>query len=246
MKLYKYRKLTDAKDELSCDELSRIKQILRTGAFWCAKPGSLNDEEEFVWMCSYTPSPFTEELLATLLSRIRGWSQREAGVIVSTSIRRNDLRRLVDPVVGAMIHQCRDSFGIACFGASPTNSTLWDRYGGKGVGVCIEVDVPDSLMGTQLHQVRYRHEKFIHVDTLLRSQFDRDAAKELRDLALLSKSLKWDEEAEIRFLSKRQEVNVVIEGSRITSVILGSSVPPHMWDEIKCLAGSIPIVSCKV
>ncbi len=57
--------------------------------------------------------------------------------------------------------QCRDEIGLACFRSTADNDTLWERCAGGGAGVCIEVDLPDGLLGTQLHAVQYWDKKVI-------------------------------------------------------------------------------------
>ena len=71
-----------------------------------------------------------------------------------------------------MIQHARNGVGVACFGTSPDNPTLWQRYGADGAGVCVEFDVPDLLLGSQLHRVVYNDERRIHIDDFLRSRFD--------------------------------------------------------------------------
>jgi hypothetical protein len=50
MYIYKYRKLEDGDGE----SFERLQAILQTQAFWCARPDTLNDDQEFSWLCDYT------------------------------------------------------------------------------------------------------------------------------------------------------------------------------------------------
>ena len=97
------------------------------------------------------------------------------------------------------------------------------------------------MIGTQLHQVQYWARKLLHIDTFLRSTSDRAAAEEVYSVTLLSKPLKWAPEAELRFVSKTQNVNVAIEGSRITRAIVGEAVPLTVREALSELALSIPV-----
>ena len=129
--------------------------------------------------------------------------------------------------MAGMIEQGRKEIGVSCFGTAPDNDILWRRYGGGGAGVCIEVDVPDDLLGTQLHHVRYSDKQTMHIDQLLNAYIDRNAA-DVFELALLSKTSAWADEAEVRFVSKRQAVSARIDGARITRLTLaarGKSLP---------------------
>lgn len=168
-------------------------------------------------------------------------SKEFAQVLVSNAIAGGKLRDLAEPVVESMIAQCRNSIGLACFGTSPDNDTLWERYGGSGCGVCIECDVPDELLGSELHIVQYCERKLLHVDTFLRSTSDQAAAAQVYEVSLLSKPLKWNLEAEVRFVSKRQNVNVAIQGAHITRRIVGEAVPLAVRATVTELAQSIPI-----
>ncbi len=59
----------------------------------------------------------------------------------------------------------------------------------------------------------------------------------------LVRLLFWAPEAEIRFVSKRQNVSVVIDGSVISSVVLGEALDSQMREMIRAVAPTIPMVS---
>ena len=143
--------------------------------------------------------------------------------------------------MAGMIRQCRDEIGVACFGTSPDNDTLWKRYAGDGVGLCVEIEVPDRLLGTQLHPVVYSDERLIHIDQFLRARFDSRYRSVVYAASLLSKRAKWALEEEMRFVSKRQRVEVVMEGA-VTRAILGPALDPSARGRIRQIAGRIPVV----
>ena len=211
-------------------------------AFWCARPDTLNDPEEFAWTCDFKPSRDTVRLLTDLLIRQLGRSRDHARHRAVQAVSTGRLKILAEPIVTAMIQQCRDEIGLGCFGRSPDNKTLWDRYAASGAGVCVEVDVPDDILGKQLFNVEYWDEKRIHIDQLLRARLEPNHVAEVYILSLLSKPSFWAPEAEIRFVSKRQNINVVINGSEVTRVILGESLSPAVKDEIVRTAGALPTV----
>ena len=88
----------------------------------------------------------------------------------------------------------------------------------------MEIELPDQLFGAQLHRVIYSDERPIHVDHFLRARFDPRYARVVYEASLLSKTILWAPEKEIRFLSKSQQKEIVIDGSIITRVILGPAL----------------------
>jgi hypothetical protein len=236
MKIYKYRALAPG-DELA---LERLERILRHRLSWCARPDTLNDPAEFAWTCDFNETRNTANLVAELLQEAKGRSAFIARQIAIEVIRRGRLGELGAPVIDDMIQRQRDEVGIACFGTTPDNPTLWARYGGDGAGVCVELDVSDSLVGTQLHRVVYNDHRRLHIDDFLRSRNDLRFTANVY-AALLTKTRYWKPEGEIRFISKRQQVEVVIDESTVTEVILGSKLDQLVSARVEGLAGVIPV-----
>jgi hypothetical protein len=71
---------------------------------------------------------------------------------------------------------------------------------------------------------------------------ERSRSFEVYSLALLSKPKFWCDEAEVRFVSKRQNVSVVIEDSRVTRLFIGNSLSTAVADRINSLAAAIDVV----
>jgi hypothetical protein len=220
MKIYKYRDFSSPSE----DDFGRLEDSVHRLLVWCARPDTLNDPQEFVWQCDYTPTPATPALLAGVLVKARGRTNTDAQGIAAAAIQNGRLEVIAKPVFDGMIEQCRNEIGLACFGATPDNPTLWRRYGGDGAGVCIEFDVPADLLGTQLHRVEYPKEKRLHVDQLLRAFVDRNEAQVVYDVALLSKPSSWADEEEIRFVSQRHSILVAIDRAQVPCVFLGDSL----------------------
>jgi hypothetical protein len=239
VKLYKYRDFSEP-DQVG---FGRLQAMLSGRAFWCARPDTLNDPEEFAWTCDFSESPDTADLLTDLLIQVVGRPRDQARHRAVDAIKAGRLRVLAEPIIANMIHQCRNEVGLACFGTSPDNQTLWQRYAGRGAGVCVELEVPDSLLGTQLHHVQYSDAKRIHIDQFLRARMDRSNAADVYALSLLSKPSCWAPEAEVRFISRRQGISVVIDGSVTTRVVLGDALTPAVIERIRQIAAAIPIVS---
>ena len=144
------------------------------------------------------------------------------------------------PAFQAMIEQCRNEIGLACFGTSSDNAVMWDRYGGGGAGVCIEIDVPAEVFNNHLFPVEYPPAKVLHIDQLLRAFEDGAQARVIYSVALLSKPPNWAPEAEVRFVSRQQNVSVHISGSSLSRIILGQNLEAHARQKIQHLVKSLP------
>lgn len=236
MRIYKYRKVTPG----NAEEMLRLKSLILSGRVWCARPDTLNDPDEFAWTCDYSETPDTAGLLASLLEEIRGRPGSQAFQMARVLLDGRDLESVVAPIITDTIRRCRDIVGIACFGTSPDNETLWQRYAGDGSGVCVEIDVPDALLGAQLHRVVYSDNRQLHIDGFIRARNELDYAAG-HFATLLSKSLTWAPEEEVRFLSNTQNIEVLLDGSRVTCVILGPHIPAAISDQVRQVVGGIPV-----
>lgn len=234
MHLYKYR-------DLSAPESSfeRLSNILWTNTFWCARPSDLNDPEEFVWECDYDPSDQTARLLAEVLIKL-GRPADKAWEVAWKAVQQARIEPIARPVIENIIHQCRQEVGLACFATSDVSDVMWDRYGGRGNGVCIEIEVPNELLHTNLHPVQYPLSKRLHLDQILASYGDTASVQTVYSVALLSKPQRWAPEEEVRFVSKRQNVSVNIGGSKISRIVLGPGLAGDMMARIEALAKSLP------
>ena len=221
MRLYKYRDLSSKTDM----GLQYLDDILRTSNFWCSKPENLNDEEEFIWAPNYAPSVDTPTILA--LHWIgQGRNCNDAFLAAMKVVQYPHLlEEITKSTFQEMMNKCRNEVGISCFATDDSDHELmWNRYGGDHAGVCIELEVPNTLIGDQLYWVNYLIKKEIHIDILLRAL---DHAKEIYDLTFLTKNKisrngeDWSMEKEIRFVAKRQNIPVKIDGSRITGIHIG-------------------------
>lgn len=220
MKIYKYRDFSNPND----DDFRRLEASVHRYMVWCARPDTLNDPQEFVWECDYTATPTTLGLLTGVLIKSRGRTQVDARAIAEVAIQSGRLEIIAKPVFVGMIEQCRNEIGLSCFGAAPNNEILWRRYGGNGAGVCVEFEVPDGLLGTQLHRVKYSEEKQLHVDQILHAFVDRDSAQVVYDVALLSKPSAWADEEEIRFVSRGHSIQVALDRGQVSCVFLGDAL----------------------
>jgi len=143
-------------------------------------------------------------------------TQSDARSIAEDAIQRGLLESIARPVVVDMIKQCRNRDWSRLLGTAPNNEILWQRYGGHGAGVCVEFEVPVDMLGVQLHRVQYATQKRLHIDHLLRAFVGRDNGQLIYNMALLSKPSSWAGEEEIRFVSQRHSVSVVIDRAQLS------------------------------
>ena len=235
MKLYKYRAITSSDG----DAFPRLSEILGKNEFWCASPAALNDPEEFIWECDYAPTVRTAALLVELFVKYRGHDSATAKMLASHAISEGRIEFIARPVIQSIIDQSREEIGVACFGTSADSLVMGQCYGGEGVGVCIEIQVPDELLGDQLHRVEYQAIKRLHLDELLQASLDGSNNREVYSMSLLSKGANWTAEQEVRFISKRQNIAVQISGSYISRLILGPCLDGATIERLRELVASL-------
>jgi len=71
-----------------------------------------------------------------------------------------------------------------------TDARLWKEYGGDGNGACVEIDIPDHLVGQNYHRVCYVLAKVFHIDTFLESALFPDKIFQTYQNMLLTKTKK--------------------------------------------------------
>lgn len=240
MKIYKFKDLTDEKKH------AHFYQIVLQNAVWCARPDSLNDEDEFRFRLDYGPSLRTAGLLSEVVAKFSATNHFPPQLSASFVVQNGKLETIAAPIIKDVIDKCRNTIGIASFSVTNTDDHLWAEYGGNGNGVCIEIEIPDKFTDVSYRRVRYVPEKVFHVDSFLESVLSPDKAFETYSNILLTKTRKWSREEEIRFISKRPEVSVIIDGY-ITEITLGNRVPPHTVQQVEanivdhCKANGITI-----
>jgi len=226
MKIYKFKDLTDEKKH------SHFYQIVLQNTIWCARPDSFNDENEFKIKLDYNPSPFTGELLSQVVAKYRTANYFPPNLSVSFVLEHKRLEKIAEPIIAEMIRNCRNEIGVVSFSITKTADHLWREYGGKGNGVCTEINIPDYLIGKSYHRVHYVSQKIFHVDSFLESALFQDRALETYKNMLLTKIKKWSQEEEMRFIGNRQDVNLIMDGY-ISEVIFGPNVPEHTLNQVK-------------
>jgi len=227
MRIYKFR---DFNKEV---EKQYFLQIVLDNVIWCAKANSLYDEKEFKSQLNCEPSPDTRRLLSEALAKYRLTdchlpNNELADLALKNKSFENNSRQSIE----CLINECRENIGVASF-ALESNEHLWREYGGNGNGVCIEIDIPDHLVGNIYHQVDYVLKKEIHVDRFLKASTSKDEVFELFKNFLLTKTMEYEQEKEIRFIgdvgdicnvSKESGARMKIDG-HISQITFGYNVP---------------------
>lgn len=217
MKIYKFKDLNDEQKH------SHFLQIVMENSIWCAKPDSLNDEDEFEFKLDYAPSASTAQLLSNIIVKYGTTNNLPPHVSASLALNNERLEDNAKQSIEDIITKCRTTIGVTSF-SIVTNDHLWNEYGGKGKGVCVEINIPDDLVGQSYHRVNYVSEKIFHVDSLLESALLTDRAFNTYRNILLTKTKKWEKEEEIRFIGNRQDFNLILDG-HIREVTFGPNVP---------------------
>jgi hypothetical protein len=87
-----------------------------------------------------------------------------------------------------MIYKCGSELGLACLSTFPNNPALWERYGGMGNGLCIEIEVPDDLINKNMFSVNSIPEKPLHTDSIFESALSDKVTFGVYRNALLNKT----------------------------------------------------------
>lgn len=240
MKIYKFKDLSDE------GKHSHFYQIVLKNTIWCAKPDSLNDKDEFKFKLDYKPSSFTSDLLAKVITKYRTTNFLPPHLSASLVLKHNKLEEIASPIIDDVINNCRNTIGVVSFSITKTDNNLWNEYGGKGNGVCIEINIPESLINKSYWPVRYVPEKIFHIDSFLESALFKDSAYNTYRNILLTKTKRWEQEEEIRFIANCQEVNLIIDGY-ISEITFGTHVQPDTFKRVEaniinhCNANNIKI-----
>jgi len=240
MKLYKFKDLTDESKHY------HFLQIVLDNTIWCAKPDSLNDDEEFNFKINYEPSSRTANLLSKVINTYRTTSYLDPCVSASMALQNNSLQGKATPIIDNLIQECRRTIGITSFSLTNTDNHLWEEYGGKGNGVSVEINISDSLVGQSYHRVRYVKEKVFHVDSFLEAVLS-NKAKAFEMILLTKTKDKWAQEEEIRFIGNRHEVNLIIDGY-VSEITFGPNVSTDTFNNLmsvitdRCTANQTRVV----
>lgn len=225
MQIYKFKDLTDEQKH------AHFLQIVLRKFIWCARPDSLNDEDEFKFELNYEPSPHTAQLLSKAIAEHKAANFLPPHISASLALENERLEVIARPIIEDIVEKCRTSVGITSFSITKSEAVLWEKYGGNGNGVCVEINIPDHLVGHSYHRVHYEQEKIFHVDSFLESALFPDRVFETYRNILLTKTKKWEQEEEIRFVGNRQNVNLIFDGC-ISEVTFGPNVPTHNLEKL--------------
>lgn len=225
MRIYKFKDLTNEQNH------PHFKQIVLQNSIWCSSPDCLNDEDEFRFTIDYTPSPRTHLLLAQVVAQFRTTNFSPPKLSAYLALKNNRLKDIASPRINSTIEECRKNIGITSFSATKADERLWKGYGGKGNGACIEINIPDHMLGETYHSVHYVRKKVFHIDTFFESELFHDKRFQNNRNMLLTKTKKWKHEKEIRFIGQEQNVNWILDGY-ISEITFGSKVPSNTLKQL--------------
>jgi hypothetical protein len=226
MKIYKFKDLTDEKKH------PHFLQIVLQKSIWCARPDSLNDEDEFKFKLDYEPSPHTARLLSEVVAQYRTTNFLPPHISASLALKNKTLEGIAAPIIADIVQKCRTTIGITSFSLTNIDAHLWKQYGGKGNGVVVEINIPDHLVDQSYHRVQYVSDKIFHVDSFLESALFPDKIFQTYRDILLTKIKIWSQEEEMRFIGHSQDVNLIFDG-HISEVTFGPRVPPHTLKQLE-------------
>lgn len=232
MKIYKYKSFLKLED----GELEHFYQIVLEDQIWCGNPVNFNDENEFLFRTDYTPSKNTIKLLAAVISKYKPNPLSPPMISSTHIINSGQLEKIASPIILEDISmKCRKELGVTCFSELRDDSLLWNRYGGCGNGVCIEIEISNELIGKEYFYVNYVPVKIYHIDDLLKSAIE-DPYINYRNI-LLTKTLDWKPESEVRLISNKQSVKRNLKGS-IKEIIIGKNIKKEIGNDIYARIGT--------
>ncbi|MGO9481020.1 MAG: DUF5677 domain-containing protein [Candidatus Kryptoniota bacterium] len=230
MKIYKYKDLTDPSN------LNHVLDIFHN-EIWCSSPERFDDPDEFRFEIDYSRTTrSTIDILRQILIKLKnepGDGLRQLSENTSDAVLQSIVKGNAIPIFDDVINKCRSSIGVACFSLSGNEDVLWNDYGGKKNGVCIEIEISDKWLDKSLFLVNYVRQKIFHIDHFLSAVLN-DTLKIYR-MILATKSDKWAYQKEIRFLSTKQNLLVPFN-AKITGIWFGrhlsSDLKKRIMDEI--------------
>jgi hypothetical protein len=221
MIIYKFRSLTEPNRE---EAIKRICQIVLEKKTWCSSVDVLNDPDEFKPKPICTGSDEELKYLGLVWAKTKGITDPiEVKTLKRIFNNHTAVKALADPILTKMCDECRNSEGLSCFSMVDNEPELWDKYAGQGNGVCISIEVPDNLVGSEYRKVQYVVQKKLPLVLLLKAYMHYECSEDAFYRVLITKTKKWEREAEIRFISKLQNVNATMN-CQIKAVRFGSKV----------------------
>lgn len=223
MEIYKFKDLRDVSVH------HHLFQIIDENKVWCAAPDTLNDKEEFNFKMDYSPSPQTGALLSKMLEKL-GSGRFPPNMTASYAILNNKLEEFTAPLVGDIVMQCRKTIGVTSFSTTGSGQWLWEEYGGSGNGVIVEFEMKEESLGHTFHRVAYVSERVFHIDVFLESQVG-DSSQIFRNI-LCTKTRRWKDEEEIRFLGKTPNINITFEAP-VKAITIGNKVTEQLARQLE-------------
>lgn len=235
MIIYRYRNFQEYFEK----NLESLSMAVQQSRYWISAPDKLDDPDEFKVEFKYTPTPLTYSLVASLLKRENSnHSVSSANKKAKEVIQRNRLKPISDKIMDETMNKMRAEMGILCFSRLKDESALWDKYAGSGNGYCIEIKVPDELMGKTLFNVTYSKSKRFHINKLLKSFLSGNPYDSYEMFLLTKKNSEWGKQEEIRFISRLQSKEksqdyFPLKELEVIGIIIGQNVDNDLKNTIK-------------
>lgn len=207
--LYKYR------------TIESLKKVLENNSLWFASPQDFNDPFD----CQIVPDTNNtqDEIIEFLKASAPEGSSEES--ISSLALKIFNNPHIWKNSFEAEISKVINATGICCFTANEKNLLMWSHYTDSHKGVCLKFDLtkdpeyfefPLEVIYTKDYPV-YNH--------LSNSQ-------EIVNLVVLSKSIDWEYEEEIRVLRPDQNGLISFNKNALVEIIFGCNCSENSIKEI--------------
>lgn len=120
--------------------------------------------------------------------------------------------------------------GIFSMTTENDNLLLWSYYGNSHEGICIEYEVPESLLNIKVYKVNYKDRK----EKIELQQNDKEIFKE----KFYTKSYHWKHENEYRYIDKNHSQEIPCPFT-ISKFFLGMKITQEDFDCIKNIRNSL-------
>jgi hypothetical protein len=230
--LYKYRALSGGSRTFT-------SHIILKRELWWSPASDLNDDFDCNPVPKLTGSRLANEfwMRRTLRNAFPGMPSRDVKKVAA--FRAGRPSHEFEAMMASLIEEARSSIGVCSLSSEPDRDELWMEYGGAHTGICLRFDdigsddnhllVPDPHFGLAM-RVQYtdaRPEIPVYGDR----GFDK-----LKGY-LLTKTKKWDYEAEWRLVRQGFTGNMPFPPACLTGIIFGKDITPSDRDEVIRWAG---------
>lgn len=190
-----------------------------------------------------------------------GMYQKLASMVVKTNL--NEMQKNFDEMIESVLPRVRETALVSCFGLDNKSVLMWSHYGDKHEGACFEYEVPDNDV---YKEIKYSNKLPIFkltklMEAILGHDFVNEKVDANNDLygfalePLLTKSIDWKYEKEVRCVFSKSETNerifnkddkILLRMPKPTKIYLGCKASGPFADQINELAKDVPIEYMKL